>query len=704
MIDEQDHLPIDSRLLSEAIYELNISRHNVSVYPEDHPIIDKSLTEAFNNVQKLFALRAEFTLAIANDTIIIDKHYLDKKNSFFRDFALCLSQKDIAYVTFIKGLKKDELYSFHRFLLADTTEESPSNMQARLNEYNLSHITIGFIDYTAFSLNEGKTGEDGNTVSLWEQYVYGLMLGNIQSQDVSGVIQEIPPVRMAELINTIADAHSDTGNYKNIISSYIGSSISNKLTDKEFRKLVEVVHKLSPDIKQQFLSSTMDIISDDMDSVQKLLQEMPLNDILDFLSIINEQMVVIPEALNNVLTKFSKIHKGMTDAPRIGGEFIEDDILLSNEVTGLLSDSNFSTFVSDIYHKEIQSLIRHNAGDISPELIEEFEKQWSDEHIENVFHDIVLELMSTERLGTISESEYEDYLAILKEQIEHFIITGQYKMVLDALMTLEANAVKNPQNDVMVSASQFFHEAEFMSQLVHSIRLIGRSKREDVYTLCEFYKDEIIPFLMDALTDEDSPSIRRFLIGLISHFGDIASDIAITRLEDSRWFVIRNMLFILLECGSDDALRKAKPYCTHENPKVSFEAIKCLLKAGDKSAVRPLRNYLKSNSRELLKKALLLTGAYNVREVVPDLIQMLNKKSLTGGNIEDKVAVVRALGQVQDLRALEALNNVLSTKKLLFNDALENLKKEAKIALKQYTRNKDGESADTSRDESAQYK
>ncbi len=691
MIDEQDHLPLDSRLLSEAIYELNISRHNVSIYPVDHPIVEKSLNQAFDNFQKLFELRTEFTLAIANDTIIIDKHYLDKQNSFFREFALCLSQKDIAYVNFMKGLTKDELYSFHRFILAETTDASPESIQARLSEYKLIHIDIGLIDYSAFSLNEDTTEEEGNSISLWEQYVYGLMVGNIQSQDVSASMQEIPSVRIAELINSISANHPGEVDYNDVITSYIGKSSAKTLSERDFKKLVEVIHELGPEIKRQFLSSTLDILSDDIVSIQKILQNIPLNDILNFLSIINEQMVVIPEALNNVLTKFSQLNKGMADAPRFGGKLIEDDILLSNEVTGLLSDSNFSTFVSDIYQKEIQHLIQHQADNISSGLIGEFEKQWSDEYIENVFHEIILELMSPDKIGILSDTEYQDYLAILKAQLEQFLNTGQYKLVLETLMTLEANAESNPHNDVITSSAQFFHEQEFMSQIVHSIRLMGRALRDDAYTLCEFYKDEIMPFLLDALVDEESPPVRRFLIGLITHFGDLAASVAITRLDDSRWFVIRNMLFILLECGSDDTLRQARPYCNHENPKVSFEAIKCLLKAGDKSAVRPLMNHVKSTSRESSHKALLLAGTYKVKEVVPDLIQMLNKKSLTGSNIEDKAAIVKALGQMQDPRALEALKKVLSTKKFLFNAALEKLKKEARIALKNYTDNKNGE-------------
>jgi hypothetical protein len=75
----KENLPLDTKLLTEAFIELNIARHNVSVYPKDHPIVEKSLTKAFGYMQKLFELREQVTIAIAKDTIIIDDYYLDKK-------------------------------------------------------------------------------------------------------------------------------------------------------------------------------------------------------------------------------------------------------------------------------------------------------------------------------------------------------------------------------------------------------------------------------------------------------------------------------------------------------------------------------------------------------------------------------------------------------------------------------------------------
>jgi hypothetical protein len=79
MADSEEKLPIDARLLSDSIIELNISRRNIAIYPEDHPSVQRSLDRAYDLLQKLFDIHPEITLGIAKDTLVIDDHYLDKK-------------------------------------------------------------------------------------------------------------------------------------------------------------------------------------------------------------------------------------------------------------------------------------------------------------------------------------------------------------------------------------------------------------------------------------------------------------------------------------------------------------------------------------------------------------------------------------------------------------------------------------------------
>ncbi len=680
-------LPLDTRLLSEAIYELNISRHNVSIYPRNHPIVEKSLGQAFAFLLKLFELRNEITLAIAKDTLIIDDNYLDKKNPVYKDFATCLSQKSIAYLTFMSGLTKEELYSLHHFLLADIQNSSSEQIQDLINDYKFTHIKIGLIDYAAFNFTEGQISSEEGETSIWEKYVYGLLEGNLITDDTSRVIQEMQPSKLAAIINKFDIETFKEESYDRVITSYVRKSMDTAFSVMELRKLLDFINQLKPELKRQFLSSAVGNISGDLDSAQKALKEMSLDEVINLLDHINEQMIVIPDTLKNVLDKFAHINHEKMDRTTFGSGLIEDDILLSPEITGLLSEANFSAFVSETYQKEILQLLKYDSTRTIGDQLKEFDHEWKDEEIESVFYRAMLEVLSPERENIIAPEEYVVFVDIMKEQAIELIDTCQYKEVLEIINVLESCIAKDDCPDEASTHMKYFYSKDFLVNIIDSFSIMGKEQRGDVFLLTDHYGEQMIPYLMDSLIDEESPTARRFILSLLTGFGEKVIPETVERLEDDRWFVKRNMLFILMDCGNEEDLKKARPCCCHDNPKVSFEAIKCLLKAGDNDGVKMIRQYMQDESKDLVQRGIMLSGAYKVKDVVPELIQMLKKKTISGNDIEAKIPVVKALGQIKDPRAVEALKDMLSARSFLYRGALEKLKVAIKNSLKHYSGN-----------------
>jgi len=680
----KNDLPLDTRLLSEAIYEFNISRHNVSIYPRNHPIVEKSLNQAYTYLVKLFEIRSSITIAIAKDTLIIDDNYLDKQNPVYMDFAQCLSQKSIASLTFRKGMTKDELYSFQRFLLTDAENSSSEHIQELLRDYKLTHIQLGLIDYSAFGFSEGELIREGSEAAIWERYVYGLLEGRLATGDTAEVIQGIPPDKLAAMLNKVDIEKLKDESYDSVITSYVKQSREKAFSGLEIKKLTNFIEGLRPELKKQFLSSFIRNVSIDMSEAEQFLKETSIDEVINLLDHINEQLVDIPEALKNVLEKFAKIDQKGLQFRSFGNGLMEDDILLSPEITNLLSEANFKQFVSEAYQGEILQLLKYDAETDTGSAIASFEYQWKDEHIDRVFHEVTLELLSSGREDIITEEEYEFFIESLKEQTLQLIDTGQYMRILKTLKVLESNVSKNKFSDNASAPAEYFYSDEFISRLIDSFRVMGKEAREDALMLCEYYGITIIPPLMDVLIDEESPSIRRFLLSLLTSFKGRVIPETLRRLEDSRWFVKRNMLFILMDCGDEDSLKMARPCCNHENPKVSFEAIKCLLKAGDAHGVAALRKYLNSESKELTAKAVMLAGSYKVQGVVPDLVRKLRKKAMSGNDFEEKIPVVRALGQIGDPGVLDILKGIQSSRSILFKGSLEKLKTEIRNSLKNY--------------------
>jgi len=680
--DGTEKIPIDSRLLSDAIIELNISRRNVSIFPKDHPSVEKSLSRAFEFLQKLFEFRAEITLAVAKDTLIIDDFFLDKKNPVYREFALQLSKMNITYVTFLTGLRKEELYEFHHIISGKIGETSPQEVQEMFREKNMIHLKAGFIDYDAFSFEEGKTDKESLKAPLWERYVYGLLEGTLQTGDISEGMLEIPPDMLARLVNRTAAANIKEETYDRVITSYMRRSSGSAFSNKDLKRLMDFINGLRPELKKQFLSSTVKEVSKDMDAAYRALSKISIDEILELLRAINEQKVAIPGGLKNLLDKLSGLPQYGTDGVSCGGDgFLVDDIFLAPDIVNLFGDANFDSYVTGTYQKEIQKLLDFDASKIAVAKLKETAEEFSDDFIEKDFNQTLLELLSSEIL---SDEEYRSFVDIVRSQIEQFMWTGLYRQILKAIQVFELNATRNKFPEMTSETLQYFNSLELIAELIDSMRIMGRHRREDAWLLCEYYGDKIISLLIDALIEEDSQNIRRFFLGLLEQFGDRAIAEVTRRLGDSRWFVKRNMLYILGNYKKSEVLPHVRPYCRHENSKVGFEAIKCLLNFGDGYGIDAIKDYLQSKSREEVGQAITLSGAFRIKEVVPDLIQMLRKREISGADFYDKIPIVRALGCIGDPRALSALKDLLSGKSILFKGIAEKLREEIYGTLKNY--------------------
>ena len=128
---------------------------------------------------------------------------------------------------------------------------------------------------------------------------------------------------------------------------------------------------------------------------------------------------------------------------------------------------------------------------------------------------------------------------------------------------------------------------------------------------------------------------------------------AVKRLNDTRWFVKRNMLYILRDVDIKEVSEYIRPYCQDKNPKVSRTALECLLNVKDRYAIEAIREHLASSSEELFQQALTLSGSFKIKESVVDLIRLLNKQAVTGADILNKIPIVGLSGDMHDPRALD---------------------------------------------------
>jgi HEAT repeat protein len=115
-----------------------------------------------------------------------------------------------------------------------------------------------------------------------------------------------------------------------------------------------------------------------------------------------------------------------------------------------------------------------------------------------------------------------------------------------------------------------------------------------------------------------------------------------------------------------------------------MEAIRTLVHFGDRDGISFLKIYLRSDDPELREEAANISGIYRVKEAVPYLIEIVEKRDLFGYEAYYKIPVIRALAKIGDIRAVEPLMSIYKSKGILFRSKLNELKTEIFKTIKSY--------------------
>ena len=677
MEEKKDRIPLDAKLLSLALIELNISRRNVSIYPENHPSIKASIEKAFRHLQELFEIRDEITLAIAKDTLIIDEYALDRKNPVYNEFAMSLYNMGIASLTFVTGVTEEEIIKFHRLITTDyDTLKEKGGLEKMLSRPGINHIKIGLIDYSAFHFVKGKKDLSKEKTNIWEDYVYGLMEGKLLTGADAEGFRAIPPAALSEMINSTFSGSEDNETYDKVITTYLHeTSEKTRLKKGALGNVMNFIEGLNPSLKKQFLSGTFRHLTADPAETAKLAGGISSENLMLILKEVNERDEVIPETLKNLLEKFSKIKmKAVTMDTKClnSGESVVDDIQLSPEAIKLFEhESKSRDYVSDSYKEELRKITDAEFDSVVDKTIRAVQSECKEENLDRFISELVLEFLEED---LYTEDELNQIPEKLLEYINFFQQTGQFDKLTVIFDRMTAFASINRYETISGEILDYMNSEEFIGDLMASYRFWGRKSRAEVIEFSRRLKEKLAEPLLDTVSAEDNTFLRHFYLDLLAGFGDYIIPLARERLNDKRWFVRRNMLVLLREVNKSSVLKDIKPYCTDRDIRLAAEAIKTYLHFNSPDVYKFIRLHLQSGRIEARDQIIKLIAAYRVKRLVPDLLKLFIKKDALGGDFHLKIPIVKALGEIGDTRALKYLLDICRSKSFLYRNSLEELK------------------------------
>ena len=149
---------------------------------------------------------------------------------------------------------------------------------------------------------------------------------------------------------------------------------------------------------------------------------------------------------------------------------------------------------------------------------------------------------------------------------------------------------------------------------------------------------------------------------------------AVKRLDDKRWYVVRNMLYLVRECNGQAFIKRIRQFMKHPEQKVVLEALKTLLYFRTPDSISYIRFYLQAKDPEFREQAARLAGTHKVNEAVPGMVEILEEKDMLGTKFNFKICLIHALGEIGDPGALGVLQKIYQSHAFLKKTDLEKLK------------------------------
>lgn len=690
-VDEiHGNMNLDTRILSNFIIELNISLRLVTSYPKNHPIIIASIHKVLQMFDRLLEFREKISLAIARDSLMFEYALLDPKNPVYKNLANILFNHDIASITFQKALTADELIRFSEIMLQKRENlRERGGIQRAAKEAGISNILLQEINYANFSTTEeeridpaeGKHAKRAAS-TLWEDFAHGVLEGSLDPRGTHSSYASVPdPGVLADMMNEYDNrSGSKRESYADVIASFMGELGKGEgnlscHTDS-LEKLSMFVSRLNPAIRRQFLNGVFTHPGMNQGITKEILATFPNDVILDALEDINSRASYNPPVTISLLQRLSKTTPTEKGQKTVSADAKVDEHQLAEKMRIIFQEDKSDEFVPTAYQEALRAITSMSRLSI-PELEEigELRQTLQCHAMEIQLCRVILEAMRMPS-DTCKQEALEKNLL---ELLNYFLDAGDFSFLTEIY-----NHVHSVEKQHFSAIYDYFTDQHFLDKVLDCLETWDKTKQPDICHLIHTIGKPFVEPLLDRLSQEQNISLRRSYLDCLLALGENVRDAAIKRLQDNRWYFVRNLVIILRDLNDFSVLVHIRKIRDHRHPRVRQEVIKIFQHFNHPEADRLLLQDLQSSEREQQLNAIQLAEKSRNTEVFNKLLSFLAKGGFTSLDFEIKSAVVRTLSQIKNDQALPWLMRYVRSKHLFLPQSHNRLKVEIVKSFQQY--------------------
>jgi HEAT repeat protein len=280
-----------------------------------------------------------------------------------------------------------------------------------------------------------------------------------------------------------------------------------------------------------------------------------------------------------------------------------------------------------------------------------------------VFHimDILFEILALEK----EREPYHDVVNILIKILDAFLTLGEFTKATDLLkrvyITLKTYELQDWQIEnirkVIVEAGE-----EVRIERVGKVLEREEVRLEDVNAYLMLLQKNSIQPLIKLLGELKNSKARRVFCDALSEIGKNSIELFTPFIDDRRWYLVRNITYILGRIGKEQSLPYIQKVFNHEENRVRREAVQALGLIGGPKAIGLLVRALTDNDVRIRCMAAINLGKVGKKAGLIPLLEVVQSKDFYKREPAEIKAFFNAIGMVGSNEAIPVLQQLLERK------------------------------------------
>jgi HEAT repeat protein len=680
---------------------LVVAHKAVKFYPPSSTIPRESARDVLGHLRNLLRNQAEMRLQVTKDGLLYGGMEVLPDNQAFAAFTREFYGRSLSEIRFHAGAKEKEVLNFMRIMLEEPEEiTAAGGFEQRLWDYQIDGITVREVSTKVLDADEDAYGDEETIVEgePWppprERIDALIDSGQGASPRDHRILMRF--TQNPKLVTRYLQDHAADGGHAAIAAiaariASIARMAQHELSDEQpalLRSLAEGVMSLAPEIRQQVLTERLLGDARVDESVAGVLRQLQLGELCFALAQGVSDDPDTHDGVARALRNLALIGMGSKETVVEAAREAMAEAGLADDAIGSVMEkvSPSRLRVRSIRTAEdasVESAIR--LLDLSPSgqvagaeafaaLREEARAGITDGDITMTMIDLVL---------------LEDSLSMVLE-LSEFALAAEAASALRRL--LDDESLDHDSRPLVQSALRTLAGPAQMRQLSATMRVhrAGSPEHDACKRLLGALGEQTVEPLLEALADEPDMSARKALVELISEVAGENVALLGDRMLDPRWYFVRNVVAILGQSRSPDALQYLSKTLRHSDERVRRETIRAVSGIRDRLSEEMLVAALSDEDAQNVQLAARYLGTLGSRRAAPVLIAVARGEGRGNRTVGPQVEAIEALGRLGVADAIPTLEDLARQRGLIRTARAREIRTAAEAALAHLRRQQGG--------------